>query len=137
MDPAIAEILGPVTAILGLGTMILIGVKLRYSHKEKMRLGEGGSAETGRLGEDVAVGRPFADRRSGAVVLHHDGLDPARLDEIRAAEVEGGVRVDRHWGARHWLAHLPKRWGRAANCDRVGPAISATRTGFGHRVSRR
>lgn len=55
MDPAIAEILGPVTAILGLGTMILIGVKLRYSHKEKMRLGEGGSGVTERLGEDVAV----------------------------------------------------------------------------------
>lgn len=55
MDPAIAEILGPVTAILGLGTMILIGVKLRYSHKEKMRLGEGGSGVTEHLGEDVAV----------------------------------------------------------------------------------
>lgn len=55
MDPAIAEILGPVTAILGVGTMILIGVKLRYSHKEKMRLGEGGSGVTERLGEDVAV----------------------------------------------------------------------------------
>ena len=55
MDPVIAEVLGPVTAILGLGTMILIGVKLRFSHKEKMRLGEGGSAETERLGEDVAV----------------------------------------------------------------------------------
>ncbi len=56
MDPAIAEILGPVTAILGLGTMILIGVKLRYSHKEKMRVGEGGSAEdTQRLEEEVAT----------------------------------------------------------------------------------
>ncbi len=55
MDPVIAEVLGPVTAILGLGSMILIGVKLRYSHKEKMLLGEGGPAETGRLGEDVAV----------------------------------------------------------------------------------
>ena len=55
MDPVIAEVLGPVTAILGVGTMILIGVKLRYSHKEKMRLGEGGSGVTERLGEDVAV----------------------------------------------------------------------------------
>ncbi len=55
MDPVIAEVIGPVTAILGLGTMILIGVKLRYSHKEKMRLGEGGSGVTERLGEDVAV----------------------------------------------------------------------------------
>ena len=55
MDPAIAESIGPVLVLLGIGSMILIGVKLRFSHKEKMRLGEGGSAETERLGEDVAV----------------------------------------------------------------------------------
>ena len=55
MDPAIAESIGPVLAILGVGSMILIGVKLRFSHKEKMRLGEGGSAETQRLEEEVAT----------------------------------------------------------------------------------
>ncbi len=55
MDPVIVEVIGPVFAILGLGGMILGGLKLRYSHKEKMRLGEGGSGVTERLGEDVAV----------------------------------------------------------------------------------
>ncbi len=55
MDPAIAESIGPVLAILGVGSMILIGVKLRFSHKEKMRLGEGGSAEAQRLEEEVAT----------------------------------------------------------------------------------
>ena len=55
MSPAIIEVLGPVIALLGLGGFVLMGVKLRYSHKEKMLLGEGGSAETERLADEVAT----------------------------------------------------------------------------------
>jgi hypothetical protein len=55
MDPAIAESIGPVLVLLGVCGTILMGVKLRYSHKEKMRLGEGGSVDTQRLAEEMAA----------------------------------------------------------------------------------
>jgi len=55
MDPAIAESIGPVLVLLGVCGTILMGVKLRYSHKEKMRLGEGGAEDTQRLEEEVAT----------------------------------------------------------------------------------
>lgn len=55
MPPEIAEAIGPVLAILGVGSMILIGMKLRYSHLRDTRLGQGGREEIGHLTEDVAA----------------------------------------------------------------------------------
>lgn len=36
MDPALAEVLGPVFALTALGTFILIGIKMRFTHKYRM-----------------------------------------------------------------------------------------------------
>lgn len=36
MDPAIVEGIMAVTAMLGLGTIVLIGMKMRFDHKAKM-----------------------------------------------------------------------------------------------------
>jgi hypothetical protein len=41
MPPELAESIGPVLAILGVGSMILVGMKLRYSHLRESRLGGG------------------------------------------------------------------------------------------------
>ena len=54
MDPQLAEILGPVFAILGMGSMILIGIKMRYTHLRHTRYGQVGQQEIERLSEDVA-----------------------------------------------------------------------------------
>jgi hypothetical protein len=36
MDPALAEIIGPVFALTAMGTFILIGIKMRLNHKYRM-----------------------------------------------------------------------------------------------------
>lgn len=36
MDPALAEIIGPVFAITAMGAFILIGIKMRFTHKYRM-----------------------------------------------------------------------------------------------------
>lgn len=55
MPPDLVDAIGPVLAILGIGTMILIGMKLRYSHLRQTRLDQGGREEATRLAEDVAA----------------------------------------------------------------------------------
>jgi hypothetical protein len=57
MPPGLADAIGPVFAILGIGSMVLIGMKLRYSHLRQMRLGQGGREDVGRLAEDVTAMR--------------------------------------------------------------------------------
>jgi len=54
MDPQLAEIFGPVLAILGMGSMILIGIKMRYTHLRHTRSGQVGQGEMDRLSDDVA-----------------------------------------------------------------------------------
>ena len=54
MDPQLAEIVGPVLALLGFGGMILIGMKMRYTHLRQTRSGQIGQDEMDRLSEDVA-----------------------------------------------------------------------------------
>jgi predicted nuclease with TOPRIM domain len=53
MPPELAESIGPVLAILGVGSMILVGMKLRYSHLRESRLGGGVKEERERLVEAV------------------------------------------------------------------------------------
>ena len=36
MDPALADAIGPVFALVSMGTMILIGIKMRFNHKYRM-----------------------------------------------------------------------------------------------------
>ncbi len=55
MPPELAEAVGPVLAILGVGSMILIGMKLRYTHLRETRLDRGGKKEMEQLTEDVAA----------------------------------------------------------------------------------
>jgi hypothetical protein len=54
MDPQLAEIFGPVLAILGVGSMILIGVKMRYTHLRHTRHSQLGQEDVERLNDDVA-----------------------------------------------------------------------------------
>jgi hypothetical protein len=55
MPPGLADAIGPVFAIVGIGTMVLIGMKLRYTHLRQTRLDQGGREEVGRLADDVAA----------------------------------------------------------------------------------
>jgi len=53
MDPQVLEIVGPVVAILGIGSMILIGIKMRYTHLRDTRHQQVGLEELERLAEDI------------------------------------------------------------------------------------
>lgn len=55
MPPEIAYVVGPVLAIFGVGTMVLIGMKLRYSHLRQTRLGQSGREDIEHLTDDVAA----------------------------------------------------------------------------------
>jgi len=39
MDPILAETIAPFLAIFGIGTMVLIGMKLRYNHRPGSLIG--------------------------------------------------------------------------------------------------
>ena len=55
MPPGLADAIGPVFAILGIGSMILIGMKIRYNHLRQTRFGQGAQEDVDRLTEDVAT----------------------------------------------------------------------------------
>jgi hypothetical protein len=55
MPPDLVDNIVPLIAMLGVGSMILIGIKLRYNHLRQMRLDQGGRQETAHLAEDVAA----------------------------------------------------------------------------------
>ena len=55
MDPdIIAEAIGPILAIVGVGSMILIGIKMRYTHLHRMRQEQVAGGDAARLTEEVA-----------------------------------------------------------------------------------
>jgi cell division protein FtsB len=53
MGPEVVEILAPVLAFVSIGGLILIGMKLRYSHKERTQLGGTSQQEVERLTDTV------------------------------------------------------------------------------------
>ena len=53
MGPELVELVAPVIAIISFGTMILIGMKLRYSHLQRTRLGSGTQEGAERLADAV------------------------------------------------------------------------------------
>jgi hypothetical protein len=55
MPPDLTDALAPLIALLAVGSMVLIGLKLRYDHIRQMRLDPGAREEGGRLAEDLAA----------------------------------------------------------------------------------
>ena len=53
MDPAALEMIAPVFVFLGLSGAVLIGMRLRYAHKERMRLDATSQADVERLSDAV------------------------------------------------------------------------------------
>jgi hypothetical protein len=53
MDPILAETIAPFLAIFGVGTMVLIGMKLRYSHQARIAGRSGSSEDAERLNGTV------------------------------------------------------------------------------------
>jgi len=53
MDPILAETIAPFFAIIGVGTMVLIGMKLRYNYKARIAAQTGSSEDIDRLGHAV------------------------------------------------------------------------------------
>jgi hypothetical protein len=53
MDPAALEMIAPVFVFLGLSGAVLIGMKMRYTHKERTRLGGTSQADVERLTDTV------------------------------------------------------------------------------------
>lgn len=53
MPPEVLEGIFAVTAMLGLGGMVLVGMKLRYNYKASLNQGDGGSEEVRRLSDAV------------------------------------------------------------------------------------
>lgn len=54
MNPEIVYVLGPVLGILGVGSMVLIAIKMRYAHLRQTGADRVGREEVERLREDVA-----------------------------------------------------------------------------------
>ncbi len=54
MDPVALDVIMPFLALMGIGTMVLIGLKLRYNHKARLADKEGRSEDVERL--TAAVG---------------------------------------------------------------------------------
>ena len=71
MDPAVLEILGPVFALTGIGTMILIGMKMRYTHLRHSKLEKGAGQEVEQLTEAVdSLRDEVRELREGMVDLY-------------------------------------------------------------------
>lgn len=71
MDPAVLEVLGPVFALTGFGAMILIGMKMRYTHLRHTKLEKGGGQEVEQLTEAVdSLRDEVRELREGMVDLY-------------------------------------------------------------------
>jgi cell division protein FtsB len=71
MDPAVAEVLGPVLALTGMGAMILIGMKMRYTHLRDTKLAKGAGREVEQLADAVdSLRDEVRELREGMVDLH-------------------------------------------------------------------
>jgi len=55
MSPEIAEIVAPFLVILGLGTMIVIGMKVRYNYLAKIRAPQPPDESVTKLAESVEI----------------------------------------------------------------------------------
>jgi cell division protein FtsB len=53
MDPAVAEIIAPFLGIIGFGSMVLIGMKMRYTHLRHTRSAAAAPKDVERLTEAV------------------------------------------------------------------------------------
>jgi hypothetical protein len=53
MDPILAEAIAPFLAIFGVGTMVLIGMKLRYNYKARIAEQTGSSGDVDRIANAV------------------------------------------------------------------------------------
>lgn len=53
MDPVMAEAIAPLFGIIGVGTMVLIGMKLRYNYKARITEHSGSSEDVERLNSAV------------------------------------------------------------------------------------
>lgn len=53
MSPEILELVAPLIALVGFGGAILIGMKMRYRHLERTRLGRGAQQDVERLADAV------------------------------------------------------------------------------------
>ena len=62
MEPGLAEIIIPFFAVMGVGTMVLVAMKLRYSHKARLAEQSGGGADVERL--TAAVGDLFDEMQA-------------------------------------------------------------------------
>jgi cell division protein FtsB len=55
VPPDVIDAIAPLIALFGLGTIVLVGLKLRYDHLRRTRLDQGSREEIARLAEDVAA----------------------------------------------------------------------------------
>lgn len=49
MDPILAETIAPLIAMIGVGSMVLIGMKLRYNYKARIAEQTGSSGDVDRI----------------------------------------------------------------------------------------
>jgi hypothetical protein len=89
MDPAVVEVLGPVAALTGIGAMILIGMKMRYSHLRHTKLAKGGGQEVEQLTEAVdSLRDEVRELREGMVDLYERVEFTERM--LTRGQAEGG-----------------------------------------------
>ncbi len=74
MSPDVVELIAPVLALTGVGAMVLIGMKMRYTHLQRTRHG-GGGEDVARLTENVETLREEVRMLRGEYLELHERVD--------------------------------------------------------------
>lgn len=89
MTPEMLELIAPVLAFISIGGMILIGMKLRYTHKERTRLGGTSQKDVEQLTDTVKGLRDEVQvLRDGFLELHDRVEFAERLLERPKADAD-------------------------------------------------
>ncbi len=91
------EILAPFFALIGFGGAVLIGMKMRYRHLERTRLGGGAQEDVKRLADTVdSLRAEVGLLRDGFLELNERVEFTERLlERPKAAEADSDVRSGR------------------------------------------
>lgn len=91
MDPAVADVIGPVLALLGIGSMVLIGMKMRYTHLQRTRPMASAPEDVERLTEAVETLRDDVRILRDEVVELSERVDFTERVLTRGKSVDAGL----------------------------------------------
>jgi cell division protein FtsB len=89
MDPAaVAEVVAPFLALVGIGSMVLVGMKMRYTHLQRTRSAAAAPEEVERLTEAVET------LRDDVRILRDEVVDLSERVDFTERVLTRGKSVD-------------------------------------------